>query len=143
MYVLSLGLCQTLLGPRGPQPARLFCPWNFPGKNTVVGCIALLRGIFLTPEGLPAELAGVFLTISATWEAPVCTSLCIFSSIYSVLPLSVSVHPIGAFSLEKTGGESVPSLFQASEASLLAFLGSQTLPPCFSASRYSSILLQL
>ena len=28
--------------------ARLSCPWNFPGKNTGVGCYLLLQGIFLT-----------------------------------------------------------------------------------------------
>ena len=32
------------------EPARLFCPcpWNSPGKNTVVGCHFLLQGIFPT-----------------------------------------------------------------------------------------------
>ena len=30
------------------QPARLLCPWDTPGKNTGVGCHALLREIFLT-----------------------------------------------------------------------------------------------
>ena len=30
------------------QPSRLLCPWAFPGKNTGVGCQALLlQGIFL------------------------------------------------------------------------------------------------
>ena len=28
----------------GLQPARLFCPWNSPGKNTGVGCCAVLQG---------------------------------------------------------------------------------------------------
>ena len=36
------------LWPRGAQPARLFCPWDFPGKNTGVGCHFLLQGIFPT-----------------------------------------------------------------------------------------------
>ena len=27
----------------------LRCPWDSPGKNTGVGCHALLQGIFLTP----------------------------------------------------------------------------------------------
>ena len=27
---------------------RTLCPWNFPGKNTGVGCHFLLQGIFLT-----------------------------------------------------------------------------------------------
>ena len=29
-------------------PARLLCPWGFPGKNTGVDCHVLLQGIFLT-----------------------------------------------------------------------------------------------
>ena len=29
-------------------PTRLLCPWNFPGKNTGVGCHFLLQRIFLT-----------------------------------------------------------------------------------------------
>ena len=36
------------LWPHGLQPARLLCPWDFPGKNTGVGCHFLLQGIFLT-----------------------------------------------------------------------------------------------
>ena len=32
----------------GLYSARLLCPWDFPGKNTIVGCHFLLRGIFLT-----------------------------------------------------------------------------------------------
>ena len=32
----------------GPYPPRLHCPWDSPGKNTGVGCHALLQGIFLT-----------------------------------------------------------------------------------------------
>ena len=34
--------CLTLCDPM----ARLFCPWDFPGKNTGVGCHFLLQGIF-------------------------------------------------------------------------------------------------
>ena len=30
------------------EPARLLCPWDFPGKNTRVGCHFLLQGIFPT-----------------------------------------------------------------------------------------------
>ena len=39
------------LRPYGLKPARLLCPWNFPGKNAGVGCHALLQGIFPT-QGL-------------------------------------------------------------------------------------------
>ena len=47
--------------------ARLFCPWDSPGKNTGVGCHALLQGILPT-QGLNLCLlhlqqwAGGFLT---------------------------------------------------------------------------------
>ena len=30
------------------SPSRLLCPWDFPGKNTEVGCHFLLQRIFLT-----------------------------------------------------------------------------------------------
>ena len=40
--------CPTLCDPHRLEPARLLCPWNFPGKNTGVGCHFLLQGIFLT-----------------------------------------------------------------------------------------------
>ena len=36
------------LQAHGLQPARLLCPWDSPGKNTRVGCHALLQGIFPT-----------------------------------------------------------------------------------------------
>ena len=42
-------LCPTLCDPMDcMQPARLLCPWDFPGKNTGVGCHSMLQGIFLT-----------------------------------------------------------------------------------------------
>ena len=36
------------LRPYGLYPTRLLCPWDSPGKNTGVGCHALLQGIFPT-----------------------------------------------------------------------------------------------
>ena len=45
------------LQPHGLQPIRLFCPWDFPGKNTGVGCHFLLQGIFLDPGIEPGSLA--------------------------------------------------------------------------------------
>ena len=47
-------LCSSLshvwffVTPWTVQPARLFCPWDFPGKDTGVGCHLLLQGIFPT-----------------------------------------------------------------------------------------------
>ena len=39
------------LRPHRQQPARLLCPRDFSGKNTIVGCHFILQGIFLT-QGL-------------------------------------------------------------------------------------------
>ena len=40
----------------GLLPARLLCPWNFPGENTRVGCHSLLQGNFLTHRWNPCFL---------------------------------------------------------------------------------------
>ena len=37
-------------------PARVLCPWDSPGKNTGVGCQALLQGIFPTQGSNPCLL---------------------------------------------------------------------------------------
>ena len=34
--------------PHGLQPPKLLCSWDSPGKNTRVGCCALVQGIFMT-----------------------------------------------------------------------------------------------
>ena len=78
-----------LLKPHGLLPIRLLGPWDFPGRNTGVGCHSLLQGIFPTPgllhyrwilyllshQGHPVLLEGAFKisvftppTISHTWE---------------------------------------------------------------------------
>ena len=47
--VCSVALVMSAsLQPYRLQPTRLLCPWDFPGKNTGMGCHALLQGIFLT-----------------------------------------------------------------------------------------------
>ena len=49
---LVIQSCLTLQ-PHGLYPARLLCPWDSPGKNTGVGCHALLQGIFPTQGSNP------------------------------------------------------------------------------------------
>ena len=44
------------LGPCGLYPTRLLCPWNSPGKYTVVGCHSLLQGGLLDPGFKPGSL---------------------------------------------------------------------------------------
>ena len=53
-WIISSVDCSVMsdsLQPLGLYPTRLLCPWNFPGKNTGVGCHFLLQGIFPT-QGL-------------------------------------------------------------------------------------------
>ena len=45
-------MCDSL-PPHGLYPARCLCPWHSPGKNTGVGCLDLLWGIFLTQGSNP------------------------------------------------------------------------------------------
>ena len=40
----SLQWCLILCDPTDCTSARLLCPWDFPGKNTGVGCHLLLQG---------------------------------------------------------------------------------------------------
>ena len=67
----SRSVLSNSLWPHEPYLTRLLCPWDFPGKNTGVGCHFLLQGIFLT-QGLnlwlkSLTLAGGLFTTSATW----------------------------------------------------------------------------
>ena len=45
----------------GLQPTRLLVAWNFPSKNTGVGCYFLLQGIYPGPGIKPASLASAAL----------------------------------------------------------------------------------
>ena len=44
--VLVTQSCLTL-PPHGPQPTRLLCPWNPPGKNIGVDCNFVLQNIWI------------------------------------------------------------------------------------------------
>ena len=61
------------LWPHGLQPPRLLCPWNFPGKNSRVGCHFLLQGSSRSRDWTASlefpTLAGRFFTTRVTWEA--------------------------------------------------------------------------
>ena len=54
--VYAHSLMPSSLQPRGLQPARLLCPWDSPGKNTGVGSLSLLQGIFPTQGLSPLSL---------------------------------------------------------------------------------------
>ena len=52
--VLSHSVLFYSLWPYELQPTRFLCPWDSPGKNTGMGCHALLQGIFPTQGSNPA-----------------------------------------------------------------------------------------
>ena len=53
IYSVSCSVVPDSLQPLGLQPARLLCPWDFPGQDTGFGCHFLLQGIFLTQGSNP------------------------------------------------------------------------------------------
>ena len=61
-YCLVTKFCLTHLRPHGLQLTRLLCPWEFPGKNTGMGCHFLLQIIFLTKSSNPGCLHYRFFT---------------------------------------------------------------------------------
>ena len=50
----SLSHVRLCCNPMDCKPARLLCPWDFPVKNTGVGCHFCLQGIFLTQRLNPS-----------------------------------------------------------------------------------------
>ena len=56
IYSASHLVVSNSLGPHGLWTARVFCPWDFPGKNTGVGFYFLLQGIFLAHRSNPCLL---------------------------------------------------------------------------------------
>ena len=51
MCMLSRSVMCDSQRPYGLQPARFLYPWDFPGKNTRMSCLFLIKGIFPT-QGL-------------------------------------------------------------------------------------------
>ena len=83
-FSVSCSVMSDSSGCFGLLSDRLFCPWDFPGKNTGVGCYFLLQGIFLT-QGLNFHLLclllcrWIFFTCWATGAA-----LYVYIYIYSL-----------------------------------------------------------
>ena len=54
VIVLAVQLCLMICDPHGLQPARVLCPWHFPGKNAGVG--SLSQGDLPDPGIQPGSL---------------------------------------------------------------------------------------
>ena len=67
---VNLSVMSNSLWPHGLWPARLFCPWDSPGKNTRVGCHSLLqRSSWPRDQAHVSRIAAIFFIIWATREA--------------------------------------------------------------------------
>ena len=64
--------CLTLFRPNRLQPTRLLCPWDFPGKNTGVGCHFLLQGIFPTQGSNPCLHVSCIAGRGPCWLSVLC-----------------------------------------------------------------------
>jgi len=62
----SFSVMSDSLWLSGLEPARLLCPWDFPGKNTGMGCHFFLQGIFPT-QGSADRLFTIWAT-RESWE---------------------------------------------------------------------------
>ena len=80
------------LQSNGLQSIRLLCPWDSPGKNTIVGRDSFLQGIFLTQgsnpdlhsrlffhlrhQGSPYICVYVYISVQFSSVAQLCPTLC-------------------------------------------------------------------
>ena len=63
LCVISCSVMSDSLQLHGREPTRLLCPWDFPGKNTGLGCHFLLQGIF------PIQGLNPYLLCLLYWQA--------------------------------------------------------------------------
>ena len=73
LHAKLLQLCLTLLWLYRLAPAKFLCSWYFPGKDTGVGCHALLQKIF------PNQRWNLSLFCLLHWQEFVCLFVFVFS----------------------------------------------------------------
>ena len=88
------------------SPARLLRPWGSPGKNTGVGCRALLQGIFPTLASNPGVLhrrqilhhLNHNLGFGRCYHSHIqkCLPRCVWSTEYEVQAMCPSAHSLGS-----------------------------------------------
>ena len=93
MKVLVTQMCLTLCDPMGYSLPGSSVHGNFPGKNTGVGCHALLQGIFPPRDWTQVScIAGRFFTIWATQKAQLFSYFPLYSNPLPSLPSSCFSH---------------------------------------------------
>ena len=95
--------CLTLSSLWRVQPTRLICPWNFPGKNTGVGCHSLLQWSSWPRDWTWASgTAGRFFTTWDTTEALIRTvklKICVACFILVVWTQTCNIFQVGLYIL--------------------------------------------
>ena len=95
LAVCSVAKSYLTLQHRRLQPNRLLCPWDFPGKNTGVGCHFLLQEIFPTQQ-LNLYLLCLLhwqadsLPTEPPWEVPTCWEQIVM---YNLIKFCICLHP--------------------------------------------------
>ena len=84
--------CFSSVRPHGLQSARLLCPWDSPGKNTGVGCDALLQGIFMTQGSNPYLFHLLHWQAGSLLLAPPGKPIYTYTHIYKFLNLALMQH---------------------------------------------------
>ena len=84
--MLSNSVISNSLRPHGPQPTRLLCPWNFPGRNTWVGCHFLLQ-VWIYIRSLFSKIQNNFVKgrqmVDKTLSQNLSSTSCTFSAEFS------------------------------------------------------------
>ena len=100
MKLLVSQLCPTLCDPVDCSPHKLLCPWDFPGKNAVVGHHSLLQRTFPT-QGLNPGLLRCrqvlfffFSFIFISWRLITLQYLVIFAILWHESAMDLHVFPI-------------------------------------------------
>ena len=92
-------LFPTLCNAMDLQPTRLLCSWNFPGKNTGMGCCFLLQGIFLTwglnPHFLHWQVGSLPLSHREAHRTFDCNVIVIWLLIHKTLNFTLCVSFLG------------------------------------------------
>ena len=87
-------------------PARLLCPWDSPGKNTGVGCHALLQGILLTQGSNPGVLHCRQILYHLSHQGTHLFIICLCLSVY--LSVCLSIYPWREWKIVKKKNQEFP-----------------------------------
>ena len=101
------------LRPYGLWPARLLCPWDFPGKNTGVGCHLLLQGIFPSQGSNPRLLHWQVDSLPLSLN---CCHLLICANRWMALSLSFLICKMGVETIVPAALPTLTRHFSSAEA---------------------------